>query len=327
MEYLLGIDIGGTKCAIIIGKHQDERLDIVDKVVFPTLVEKGVENTLNNIFGAIEKILGNNQLTTQDISAAGISCGSPMDSKQGLILSPPNLPGWDEIRIVEMIESKFDIKTKLQNDANACALGEWRFGAAKGYENVIFLTFGTGMGAGMILNGRIYEGTNGMAGEVGHIRLSGFGPVGYGKSGSFEGFCSGGGIAQLAKIKVREKLQMGEKVSFCNGFDELEKLNAKIVGDAAEAGDELAKEIYRISGEYLGQGLSVIIDVLNPQIIIIGSIFTRSTDIIWPHAKKIIDRECLDHTRKVCKVVPASLGESLGDFAALSVAIYEEGLI
>ena len=186
-----------------------------------------MENTLDNIFATIEKILEKNRLSPQDISAAGISCGSPMDSKKGLILSPPNLPGWDEIQIVKIIETRFGIKTKLQNDANACAIAEWRFGAAKGYENAVFLTFGTGMGAGMILNGRIYEGTNGMAGEVGHTRLSGFGPVGYGKSGSFEGFCSGGGIAQLAKTKVTEKLQMGEKVSFCNGFDELDKLNAK----------------------------------------------------------------------------------------------------
>ena len=97
-------------------------------------------------------------------------------------------------------------------------MAEWKFGAAKGYENVIFLTFGTGMGAGLILNGRLYTGTNDMAGEIGHIRLEANGPVGYGKSGSFEGFCSGGGIAQLSRIRILEKLQMGEKVSFCSSI-------------------------------------------------------------------------------------------------------------
>ena len=109
----------------------------------------------------------------------------------------------------------------MQNDANAGAIAEWKYGAGKGYNNLIFLTFGTGMGAGLILNGKLYSGTTDLAGEVGHIRLAEMGPVGFGKAGSFEGFCSGGGIAQLAQIKVREKLQMGEKVSFCESIDDL----------------------------------------------------------------------------------------------------------
>ncbi|HOJ11092.1 MAG TPA: ROK family protein [Clostridiales bacterium] len=329
MKKLLGIDIGGTKCAIILGNYKDEAIEqttsqyvtILDRITFPTETEEGLNYTLDRIFENIDIILNKNNCKAKNLSGIGISCGGPLDSKRGIILSPPNLVGWDEVHIVETIEIKYGVKTKLQNDANACALAEWKFGAGRGYRNIVFLTFGTGMGAGLILDGKLYSGTNDMAGEVGHIRLDSNGPVGYGKSGSFEGFCSGGGIAQLAKIKALEKFQLGEKVSFCNSMDELNKLNAKIVAEAAKNGDELAKEIYAISGYYLGKGLSILIDILNPEIIIIGSIFSRSRDLLWPHAEKIIEKECLSYTKKVCKVVTSGLGEKIGDYAALAAAV------
>jgi glucokinase len=334
LKYILGVDIGGTKCAVTLGcignsSHESKEdgssggISFVDKVSFSTETAKGVDHTLEKLLGSMDGILAGNGKKPEDIWSIGISCGGPLDSKRGVIMSPPNLPGWDDIHIVELFEKHFGIRTRLQNDANACALAEWKFGAARGFNNIIFLTFGTGMGAGLILDGRLYSGTSDMAGEVGHMRLADIGPVGFGKAGSFEGFCSGGGIAQLARLKVIEKLQMGEKVSFCEGFDKLMDINAKIVGDAAEAGDELAKEIYRISGEHLGQGLSLLIDILNPEVIVIGSIFARSANLLWPAAKDVIGRESLIHSRKVCRVVPAGLGDSIGDYAALAVAVIE----
>jgi glucokinase len=317
--YLLGIDIGGTKCAVVLGK-EEENLDIIDKVSFPTEAHKGFQYTYEKIIEAIERIININNVKTQYVKAIGVSCGGPLDSKRGVILSPPNLPGWDNISITEMLEVRFGIPVSLQNDANACALAEWKFGAAKGYENAIFLTFGTGMGAGLILNGRLYSGTNDMAGEVGHVRMETCGPVGYGKAGSFEGFCSGGGIAQLARLKVMERLQRGESTLLCSSLDDLAKLSAKAVAEAASNGDELAKEIFRVSGEYLGKGLSILIDVLNPEIIVIGSIFARSQELLWPAALKIINEESLSMASQVCRVVPAALGDEIGDYAALAVA-------
>lgn len=323
MNYYLGIDIGGTKCAVILGSLSGLDITIDDRLSFPTEVNKGPEYSINNIISKAELILKKNGKSAADISRIGISCGGPLDSKKGSIMSPPNLIGWDDINIVEILEKRFGIPAKLQNDANACALAEWRFGAGKGFSNVIFLTFGTGMGAGLILDGRLYSGTSDMAGEAGHIRLDRNGPVGYGKSGSFEGFCSGGGVAQLAKTMVLEKLQAGEKVNFCSSMDKLDTLNAKVVGDAAEAGDKLAMEIYRTSGYYLGKGLSIIIDLLNPEVIVIGSIFVRSRDLLWPEAYEVIKKECLCHSQRVCRVVPADLGEKIGDYAALAVAVNE----
>ena len=317
---ILGIDIGGTKCAVILGAETIEGIDIIDRISFPTVNEKGYEGTIDKIFLEISKIITAHNINISDVASIGISCGGPLDSKRGIIMSPPNLPGWDNIKIVDIFEKHFGIKTKIQNDANACALAEWRYGAGKGFKNVIFLTFGTGLGAGLILDGKLYSGTNDMAGEIGHIRLDNNGPVGYGKAGSFEGFCSGGGIAILAKTRVLEKLQMGEKVSFCQSIDKLDYINAKVVADAAEKGDATAIEIYKESGSYLGSGLAILIDILNPEIIIIGSIFARSKDLLWPYAKEVIEKESLLYSRNVCKIVPAILGEKIGDYAALAIA-------
>jgi glucokinase len=212
----------------------------------------------------------------------------------------------------------------LQNDANACALAEWRWGAAKGFGNAVFLTFGTGMGAGLILGGRLYSGTCSMAGEVGHIRLAEDGPEGYGKAGSFEGFCSGGGIARLARSMALERLNAGGKAAFCEGIDDLGRIDARRVAEAARAGDPLAAEVYRISGRFLGRGLSVIIDILNPEVIVIGSIFARCMDLLWPEAQSMLARESLSLSAGACRVLPSMLGETIGDLAALAVAVGEE---
>ncbi|MDB5158495.1 MAG: hypothetical protein JWR50_3202 [Mucilaginibacter sp.] len=317
---LLGFDIGGTKCAVVLGKLLgDDPIEIVDKVAMPTV--QPPLGMIEILFIAAEQLLTKHGIKNEQLDGIGISCGGPLSSKKGLILSPPNLPGWDNIPMVELTEKRFGKKALLQNDANACAVAEWKYGAGKGYENVIFLTFGTGMGAGLILNGRLYSGTSDFAGEVGHLRLSDMGPVGFGKAGSFEGWCSGGGIAQLAQIKVRERLQVGEKVSFCDSLEDLHKLTARIVAEAAHNGDELAIDIYNTCAEYLGRGLSLLIDILNPEVIIMGSIYGRARSLLDTRMMQVIEREAYVGSHSVCKIVPASLGENIGDIAALSLAV------
>lgn len=317
---LLGIDIGGTKCAVVIGNlNSHAEINIIDKRILST--DRPVYEMIELIFQTAEILLAENHSSVDQLSGIGISCGGPLSSKKGLILSPPNLPGWNEVPIVEMATQRFNTTVTLQNDANACAIAEWKYGAGRGFENVIFLTFGTGMGAGLILNGRLYSGTSDFAGEVGHLRLSEMGPVGFGKSGSFEGWASGGGIAQLAQIKVRERLQVGEQISFCNSLDDLPKLTAKTVAEAAHSGDELAIDIYNTCAEYLGRGLSLLIDILNPEVIIIGSIYGRARSLLDKRMMQVIEREAYIGAREVCKIVPAGLGENIGDLAALSLAV------
>jgi len=317
MEYFLGIDIGGTKCAVVVG---DSNFRIHQKIQFDTKTgERSYLVVLEEFFTHIETLF----LTypKENLRGIGISCGGPLDSKKGMIYSPPNLPGWDNVPIVEIFTKRFGVQTSIQNDANACALAEWLMGAGKGTQNMIFLTFGTGMGSGLILNGQLYAGTNDLGGEVGHIRLAKTGPVGFGKAGSFEGFCSGGGIAQLAATMVLEKLQKGEKVAFCPDTESVKNLSAKIVAEAALKGDPVANEIIRVSAEYLGRGLAVLIDILNPECIVIGSIYSRNEMLFKPHVDRILAEEAIPSAIEVCRIKPALLGESIGDFAALCVAL------
>lgn len=313
----IGIDIGGTKCACILA---DETPMIIDKISFPTQVEKGPEYAINKIIDSIEEIIKTQNVDKTLIKSIGISCGGPLDSKKGLILSPPNLPAWNEIPIVDIIKNRFNIPTFLQNDANAGALAEWKFGAGIGTNNMIFLTFGTGMGAGLILNGKLYSGTNDMAGEVGHIRIAESGPEGYGKKGSFEGFCSGGGIAKLAKIIINDYMNKGIEIDLVKKID-INNITTKDLAIAAQNGDEVAKEIFKISGYKLGLGLSMLIDILNPELIVIGSVFARSKELLWPYAEKVIKKEALGISYNVCRIEPAKLGEHIGDYAAISVAV------
>lgn len=320
---LIGIDIGGTKCTVILGQVDDTgQLSVIGKSVVQTQDYPNPYRMIEQLQQEMELLLNRYSVTLETIASIGISCGGPLDSKTGIVLSPPNLPGWDEIPIVKLFTDKYGIPTSIQNDANACALAEWKFGAGSGTQNMVFMTFGTGLGAGLILDGKLYAGTNGNAGEVGHIRLDNFGPVGYGKAGSFEGFCSGNGIAQLAKTRAMEKLQMGGSTGYCKSINDIEFVTAKKVAEAAASGDALALEVYKTSGIYLGKGLSILIDILNPELIVIGSIYERAGHLLTPPMMEVIRQEALPLSQYVCRVVPAGLGEQIGDFASLSVAVY-----
>ncbi len=312
---VLGFDIGGTKCAVITAEYDNGNIELLKKEKIATDHSISPEEMIDKLISLADKILDKKP------DKIGISCGGPLNSKTGVIMSPPNLPSWDDVHISEQISAHFGIPALLQNDANACAVAEWKFGAGKGYNNVVFLTFGTGLGAGLILDGKLYCGANDNAGEVGHIRLERMGPVGYGKAGSFEGFCSGGGLAQLGYTKALEQVQMGKRpLYFKEGFTQSD-VTAKSIAEAADLGDETAIEVYKICGEYLGRGLSVLMDILNPEIIVLGSIFVRSHHLLWDSAKNIIEKETLPLSTNCCKVVGAKLDEQIGDFAAIATAL------
>ena len=315
---MIGLDIGGTKCAVSVGYEDAEGLHVVERRQIPTDHDATPAEIIKQLCDMAREM-------TDDLSAVGISCGGPLNSRTGYILSPPNLPGWDEVPAVELVREYLGSQAVfLQNDANACALAEWRYGAGRGTENMVFLTFGSGMGAGLILNGKLYDGTTGMAGEVGHMRMSEWGPVGYGKSGSFEGFCSGNGVAALGRMLAQEELQCGRAVSYCQTMADLPAVTAKSIAEAAKAGHEDARRVFALCAEKLGAGLAVLMDILNPECIVIGSVFARSEELLREPMEAVIAQEALFHTRTACKVVPAALGDSIGDYAALSCAAYAQ---
>ena len=319
MKLLAGVDIGGTKCAVSLGNVVDGGVELRAKRRFPT--PSAPEETIRCLSGALDELLAE-QSSAASLAGIGISCGGPLDSRRGVVLSPPNLPGWQEVDVVTPFRERYGVPAALQNDANACALAEWQWGAGQGLDNMIFLTFGTGMGAGLIFDRRLYSGANDMAGEIGHVRVAEQGPGGYGKTGSFEGFCSGGGIAHLAQLEALKRLQRGERPPLCSSLDRLASLDARTVGEAARRGDELALAVMRQTGEMLGAGLALLVDLLNPQLIVIGSIYGRQQTLLEPYALAKLKAEAHPRSYAACRIVPAFFGEQIGDYASLSVAHY-----
>jgi glucokinase len=294
----IGVDIGGTKTAVSLWEGEEK---LLQKTQFPTAGRP--EAVIDEIDAAIGRILAAEAVELAGLRALGISCGGPLDSAQGLILSPPNLPGWDRVPIVGALEEKTGLPCFLENDANACALAEWRWGAGRGCRDMAFLTFGTGLGCGLILNGRLYRGAGDLAGEVGHIRIAEDGPEGYGKRGSWEGFCSGGGLSRLyAETTGRNE-------------------TGKYICDAAGQGEAEALAVIEQCAFYLGRGIALLIDILNPQCVVLGSIFVRSEGLFRRIMESVIAEEALEASRRQCFIRPALLGELLGDKAALGAAL------
>jgi len=313
-KHILGFDVGGTKCSAILGSYDCQ---ISDKITFATPAD--FCNTWKLFLKKLDILLKRNSLSISDCSAVGISCGSPLDSVMGIVKSPPNLPGWDNIHIVELGRKTFSLPVFLMNDANACALAEYQLGAGVGNQHMVFFTMGTGLGAGIIINGQVYEGKSGMAGEFGHCRLRENGPTGYNKAGSFEGFCGGAGIAKNAE-KIAAQYQPEEAIAQYLALIGNKDYSVKNLAFAATKDNQFAKYVFAETGKMLGYGLSWIIDGLNPELIVIGSIFQRCEALIKPAMTEILTRECLPENLAAVQIVPAVLGDNIGDYAALIIA-------
>ena len=305
MKLLIGFDVGGTKCAVISGCEENGKLRILQREAFPTPATQ--MEAIDRMTALAEKLA---QEAGEPIAAIGVSAGSPMDADRGMLLNPPNLPGWTGISMTDIAKERLHAPARMENDANACALAEYTFGAGRGTRNAVFLTFGTGMGAGLILDGRMYRGAKGNAGEVGHWRISENGPTGYGKIGAFEGWCSGGGMKQVAETVALRYRQTGRTPLY-------ETCDVKAVAHAARAGDPAALEVFSICAEKLGTTLALLNDLLDLDCIILGSIYPRCIDLLEAPVRTAFDREALPCP---CRIAAAELGEQIGDYAALSIA-------
>jgi glucokinase len=207
----------------------------------------------------------------------------------------------------DLFEARFHVPTFVEHDGNAGALAEWMFGAARGKRNVIFLTMGTGFGGGFILDGRLYRGTTDVAGEVGHVRIADDGPDCYGKAGSLEGFSSGTGIALLAHRMYPGKWKTS--------------MTVRELAEDHRSGSSEAHAVFTAAARNFGRGLALLIDTLNPECIVLGGLGMRLQDVLVQPALRVAEEESLPRAWKACEVVPAQLGEHIGDLAALCAAI------
>jgi glucokinase len=303
---ILGLDIGGTKTAVVGGTTRGE---ILWKKQFPTTPQRGFQAVFEELSASIREALS---ASPEQVDAISVSIGGPLNVLEGIVQSPPNLPGWDNIPLKHLLKEQFALPVYVEHDGNAGALAEFFFGAGKGYRNIIFLTMGTGFGAGLILDGRLYRGTNDTAGEIGHIRIAEDGPHCYGKAGSLEGFCSGTGMAKLAHTMFPAKWN--------------ETVDVLEVYSSFKGGSAEARKVFEQAGFHLGRGFAMIADLLNPEFIILGGLGMRIGDAFLPHAEEIFRQEALPQTRRACKIVPAQLGEHIGDVASLCAALDQGAL-
>ena len=303
--YLLGFDIGGTETSVVLGTATGQ---ILNREAFRTRPERGFEATFEELCRTAEKVLAQ----APPVAALSVAIGGPLDVQRGIIYSPPNLPGWDHIPLKDWLYERFQRPVYVEHDGSAGTLAELFFGAGRGHRNLIFLTMGTGLGAGLVLNGQLYRGTTDTAGEVGHWRIAPTGPLAYGKQGSWEGYCAGPGMAKLAVEMFPHRWNSG--------------FTGEELVELSRAGDADALQVVQRIGEMLGLGLSLLVDVLNPELIILGSMAVRLGDLLLHPAREVLHREALPGAVAAVQVTTPELGESLGDVASLCAALDQGGL-
>jgi glucokinase len=296
---LLGIDIGGTKTALVLGTSEGR---ILERAQFASRAERGPHAMLDEIASRAREVLDRYPM----IAAIGASVGGPVDAEEGMVLGPPNLPGWDAVPLARLLGERLGRVARIEHDAKACALAEWRYGAGRGTRDMVFLTLGTGLGAGIIANGRLVRGAGNLAGEIGHWRINAEGPTIYGKAGSFEGWCSGAGLPALARFLAAER------------FADLR--DAADLAARAKAGDPHAARIIGAAGAMLGRGLALLVDLLAPEAIVLGNLANRLGALFVDAAQATLAAEALPALASRCRILPCALGEAIGDMAALSVA-------
>ncbi|MBV9243320.1 MAG: ROK family protein [Methylobacteriaceae bacterium] len=296
---LLGIDIGGTKTSLVAGTLGGR---IIEKIQFSSGAGRGPQAMLGDIEERGRAMLDRHP----SVTAIGASVGGPIDAERGVVLGPPNLPGWDAVPLAAFLAEKLGRPARIEHDAKACALAEWRYGAGRGARDMVFLTLGTGLGAGIIANGKLVRGAGNLAGEIGHWRIAADGPDIYGKRGSFEGWCSGAGLPALARALAPDR------------FGHVR--DAANLAARAVAGDPDAESVIAQAGAALGRGLALLVDLLAPEAIVLGNLARRLGAGFLEAAQAALAAEALPALAARCEVVCCALGEAIGDMAALSVA-------
>jgi len=310
MKNRIGIDVGGTNVKIAL---VDDKGKITYSNSVPTRAEMGYEYTINNMKQAIRDLLSETKLSAKDIEGIGFGLPGQVDFKSGIVRLITNIPGWVEIPLARIIEDEFHIPTRIDNDVRCAALGELNYGAGKGCENLICITVGTGIGSGLIVNGKLVRGASNAAGEIGHIKLQIHdGPIcGCGDTGCLEAFASGPSIVALAE----EYIKGGKSTKYremANG----NPITPYIVCEAAKAGDAVAKRIFTIIGEYIGVGMASAVNLLNPERIIVGGGVADAGDILMAPLKESLKKRAMKISGDAVEVVPAQLGNTAGVIGA-----------
>ena len=315
--WLIGVDLGGTNTRVGMVSSTGRMLH---RLMLPTRVDLGLQEVIERIIKAIRKVI--NQTTVRENNIKGVGIGSPgiIDIKSGVIISSPNFHKWEQVPLKHIIEEKLSIPTFMDNDANAFAFGEKWVGVGKEVQSLVCLTLGTGVGGGIILDGRIWHGADGMAAEIGHMTLVPDGLLcNCGNHGCLESYASASSIVR----RTCEAIQSGKStIALDYAKGDLENITSHLVYQAALKGDELAVQIMHETATFLGVGIANLINLLNPEMIVVGGGLSNAWDLIYPVAIREVHKRAFSVTARRAPIVRASLGDNAGIIGAAGIAYF-----
>lgn len=314
-KYLIGVDLGGTN--IKIGIYQYESFSIIKESRISTQANLGSQHVLERIFNGIISILHDTQIESSGIVGIGIGVPGLLDIETGISKFSPNFSAWENVHITEWLERRLNIPTYIDNDVRVNLYGEWQCGCGKGKKNIVLLTLGTGLGSGIVMDGHVLYGVTASAGEIGHMNMYRDGrPCKCGSSG-----CLGRYVSALGMLcTLKEKLE-DNRASIIRDWvlNDLDKITAKMVSDAFDSGDAVAIETMEETGRLLGYGLVNIINLYNPEVIIIGGGMSAAGERLIKPARAVVKSHALKISCENCSIVTALLGDTAG---MLGAAIY-----
>lgn len=312
---LMGIDIGGTKTAVCVGTATGEIKASKRMGSSQATVELYRKELIELCHSVLEKA----GVPAGKVDAIGISAPGPLDCARGVLIAPPNNPGWHDVPVKAMIERSFSAPVHVNNDANACALAEMLFGEYRGCKNLIYLTFSTGMGGGIIVNGQLVQGANDTGGEVGHMVMDPDGPLcGCGHRGCWETYVGGRMVAEQVRAKIRAG---GIQTSIIEKAGSIDAINMQALEAAAREGDRFALAEWDALTDRVAQGIGVLVMALNPDVVVLGTIGIHAGEFVMAPIRDKLSKYAWKWPLEHCKVVASSLGGKIGDFAALAVAV------
>ncbi|HVB73319.1 MAG TPA: ROK family protein [Ktedonobacteraceae bacterium] len=310
--YSGALDIGGTK---ILAGIIDEAGELVARKRIETQAVRGPANVIARVADLLRELAREARIPVETLASIGCSVPGPLDSARGVVIFSPNL-AWREVPLAALLSSELGVPVKIEDDARCAALGEARRGAARGAQNVVYVTISTGIGGGVIINGNIYRGSHGCAGEVGHVTLDANGPLcACGNAGCFESLASGTAIA----ARARQAVQHGDETMLARFRDEPALLTAEHVIEAAEAGDGVASRIVETASTYIGIGLAAVAAMYDPQLIVLGGGVVRPDGALLRRARKTFQERAIQPLGALVRIVPAALGDESALWGAASL--------
>ena len=314
-DYTAGVDLGATKIFSLVldADGQEGGAD-----TRPTGADGGPEAVIANIVASVEASLAQAGATQERLRGVGMAAPGPIDWQRGVVSEAPNMPGWHEVPLVRRLEEALGVPAWLENDADAAALAEHRFGAGRGVRHMIFITVSSGVGGGLIVDGRLHRGASGAAGEVGHMVLNEKGPLcTCGNNGCLEAYASGLAIA----ARAGEAIESGRSPTLARLALESPPLSAETVFRAAAAGDEVSQGIIGEAAHYLGLGMVNLVHIFNPELIVIGGGLSREGETFLGPARRVVEQACFEQSRRGLRIVIGALGDRAGALGAIAAMI------